>query len=642
MNQTTSIKNHSGLGWRKSLCIPFLVLVLLSAAGPDEIGGSDKTLENSPTEDVQLKTAFKKAAISSLVAEGAKVEKLAGGFEFTEGPAVDRQGNIYFTDIPNSRIHKWSTDGQVSTFMEDTRRSNGLMFDRDVNLLACEGGGRRLVSIDPKGEVTVLAEEYNGKKFNSPNDLWIDPNGGIYFTDPRYGNRDNMEQDGEHVYYLSPDRKQLTRVIDDMIRPNGVLGTPDGKTLYVADHGDSKTFAYKINPDGLLSDKQLFASMGSDGLALDELGNLYLTEKAVKIYSPEGDYLEEILIDERPTNVCFGGKDGKTLFVSAQTSLYAVKMKVGPAKVKPGKWTTLDCNGEPDGRHETTFMEFEGRFYLIGGRESNMIDRFDPKTNTWSKMKAESPIIHHFQPVLWNNKIYMVGAMTGNYPDEPPMSNIQIYDPKKDQWTEGGEIPKERQRGGAGTVVYKDKIYMACGITLGHTSGTNNWFDEYDPATDTWKILPDAPHKRDHFHAVVIDDKMYCLGGRSSDYHEPGNFAAFFGAVERAIDCFDFKTGSWSTLETELPVGSAAAGTAVLDGKILYFGGETVKVGPALNRTWLLDLQTGKWTEMAGLNQGRHGTQAIVYKNKVYIASGSPIRGGGNTQTIEVFTLDPE
>ena len=153
------------------------------------------------------------------------------------------------------------------------------------------------------------------------------------------------------------------------------------------------------------------------------------------------------------------------------------------------------------------------------------------------------------------------------------MQNIQIYDPLNDKWTEGGEIPKERQRGSAGTVVYNGKIYMACGITLGHTSGTNNWFDEYDPSTDTWKILPEAPHKRDHFHAVVLNDKLYCMGGRLSDYHEPGNFTAFFGAVIREIDCYDFKTGKWSTLDAKLPIGSAAAGVAVLDGKILYFGG---------------------------------------------------------------------
>lgn len=335
---------------------------------------------------------------------------------------------------------------------------------------------------------------------------------------------------------------------------------------------------------------------------------------------------------------CFGGSNGQTLFITARTSLYSIRMT--ESATRPGKWTLLKTNGRPDGRHETSFVESDGMFYLIGGRESRAIDRFDPETNTWTKMKATSPLIHHYQPVLWDNKIYMVGAMTGNYPNEPPMAKIQIYDPKADMWTEGGEIPKDRQRGGAGTVVYKGKIYIACGITLGHTSGTNSWFDEYDPATDTWKQLPDAPHIRDHYHAVVLKDKLYCIGGRNSSYHEPDNFGAFFGAVVEEIDCYDFTKGKWSTLDTKLPIGTAAGGVAVLDGKILYFGGETAKVGPAMKKTWLLDPVAETWTEMAGMNQGRHGSQAIVYKGAVYIAAGSPNRAGGNTEKIEKFTLE--
>ncbi len=328
------------------------------------------------------------------------------------------------------------------------------------------------------------------------------------------------------------------------------------------------------------------------------------------------------------------------LFISANNpGERSERMTVGPASGEAGKWTMLDCTGFPDGRHETTFVECNDYFYLIGGRESQKIDRFDPLTSTWTKMMATSPLIHHFQPVLWNNKIYMLGAMTGHYPEEPPMSHIQIYDPEKDLWTQGGEIPEERQRGGAGTVVYDGKIYMACGITLGHTSGTNNWFDEYDPATDTWKVLPEAPHKRDHFHAVVLDDKMYCMGGRNSSYHEPDNFGAFFGAVVEEIDCYDFRSGTWETIEARLPVGSAAAGVAVLNDRIIYFGGETATKGPALNRTWALNPETGDWIELATMNQGRHGSQAVVYENRVYIAAGSPVRGGGNTRSIEVFSF---
>jgi gluconolactonase len=283
----------------------------------------------------------------SVVAEGAKFEKVAGGFSFTEGPAADTAGNVFFTDIPNNRIHKWSLDGKLSTEREDSGGGNGLFFDKAGNLLVCEGGRRRVVSIDAAGKVTVLAEEYNGKKFNSPNDLWIAPKGGVYFTDPRYGNRENMEQDGEHVYYVSPDRTKVIRVIDDMVKPNGVIGTPDGALLYVTDHGGDKTFVYNINADGTLSNKKLFASASSDGMTIDSEGNIYLTcmgSKTLKaydtgvnpvaVYSAGGERIEVLDVPERPANLCFGGKDGKTLFVTAQKSLYSVRMRVSGVRVQ--------------------------------------------------------------------------------------------------------------------------------------------------------------------------------------------------------------------------------------------------------------------------------------------------------------------
>ena len=269
---------------------------------------------------------------ASVVADGAKVEKLAGGFSFTEGPAADALGNIYFSDIPNNRIHKWLLEGKLSTFRENSGGANGLYFDEEGHLLACEGGGRRLVSIDRNGKASVLADEYQGKRFNSLNDLWIDPKGGIYFTDPRYGGRDGMEQDGEHVYYLSADRKKLIRVIDDMVRPNGVIGTPDGKTLYVTDHGGRKTFAYTIEQDGTLSGKKLIAPEGSDGMTIDNEGNIYLTRRVVAVYNKKGEKIEEIKVPEGPANVTFGGSDNQTLFITARTSLYSLKMRVKGAE----------------------------------------------------------------------------------------------------------------------------------------------------------------------------------------------------------------------------------------------------------------------------------------------------------------------
>jgi gluconolactonase len=265
---------------------------------------------------------------ADLMAQGAKVERLASGFVFTEGPACDAKGNVYFTDIPNERIHKWSVDGKLATYRENSGGANGLYFDREGNLLACEGGNRRLTSISPDGKVTVLADSYNGKKLNSPNDLWIAPNGGIYFSDPRYGREEGLEQDGFHVYYLSPGRKELVRVLDNLVKPNGVVGTADGKLLYVADAGDSKTYVYRIQPDGSLTDRKLIASVGSDGMTLDEQGNLYLSRGAVHVYSPEGKNIATIKVPEAPSNVCFGGKDRRTLFITARKGLYSIRMNI--------------------------------------------------------------------------------------------------------------------------------------------------------------------------------------------------------------------------------------------------------------------------------------------------------------------------
>jgi gluconolactonase len=268
-----------------------------------------------------------------IIAAGAKVEKVAGGFKFTEGPAVDAEGNVYFTDQPNNRIHKWSVDGKLSIFHEEPGRANGLYFDKKGNLLACADLDNQLWSIDMKGKVTVLVKGYKGKKLNGPNDLWEDLKGGIYFTDPfykrPYWNRGPMEQDGQHVYYLSPDRQEIIRVADDLVQPNGIIGTPDCKYLYVADIGAKKTYRYNINEDGTLSGKKLFCPMGSDGMTIDNEGNIYLTGRGVTVFNPAGEDIEHIDIDAGWTaNVCFGGRDRHTLFITASESLFAIRMRV--------------------------------------------------------------------------------------------------------------------------------------------------------------------------------------------------------------------------------------------------------------------------------------------------------------------------
>jgi gluconolactonase len=250
---------------------------------------------------------------------------VAGRYQFAEGPATDQTGNVYFSDIIAGKIYMWSPNSNVTVFQDGLNMPNGLMFDGNGNLIACEGGNGRLISIAPQGGITVLVDQYNGVRFNEPNDLWIDPQGGIYFTDPAY--QSPVIQDGENVYYLSPDRHQVIRVIDDMVRPNGIVGTDNGTTLYVADHGASQTFSYTINSDGTLSNKQLLVSIGSDGMTLDAAGNLYLTiPNQIQIYNSTGIHLKDIPMQENPTNVTFAGPDSQTMFVTARTAVYTVQM----------------------------------------------------------------------------------------------------------------------------------------------------------------------------------------------------------------------------------------------------------------------------------------------------------------------------
>lgn len=269
---------------------------------------------------------------ASVVAPGAKLEKLAGDFKFTEGPTADKDGNVFFTDQPNNRILKWSVDGQLSTFLQPAGRANGMFFDAQGNLIACADEKMELWSITPDGKPTVLAKEFEGKPLNGPNDVWVRVDGSLYFTDPFYKRpwwtHNDPPQGTQQVYFLSADRKTLKRVTTDLEQPNGIIGTPDGKTLYVADIRARKTYRYDIQPDGTLANKYLHCELGSDGMTLDSEGNLYLTGRGVIVFDKTGKQIAHIDVPEGWTaNVSFGGKDHKTLFITASTGLYSIQMK---------------------------------------------------------------------------------------------------------------------------------------------------------------------------------------------------------------------------------------------------------------------------------------------------------------------------
>lgn len=273
-----------------------------------------------------------------LIAEGAELELIADGFDFTEGPISDASGNVYFTDQPNNRIHKWSfDDNNVSVFMDEAGRANGLYFDSDGNLYAAADHHSEIWKIDPKKNIHILISEFNGKRLNGPNDIWIAPNGALYFTDPFYKRPywDHHDQsiENQRVYYLSPDRKQLSIAAEDLIKPNGIIGTPDGTILYVADIEDNKTWKYTIGSDGSLHHKTLFTDLGSDGMTLDEKGNVYLTGEGVTVFNPKGEKILHIDVDKEWTaNVTFGGKNFCTLFITAMDSVFKLEMNVKGAR----------------------------------------------------------------------------------------------------------------------------------------------------------------------------------------------------------------------------------------------------------------------------------------------------------------------
>jgi gluconolactonase len=268
----------------------------------------------------------------SIVA-GKGVQLVSRQFSFTEGAAVDHKGNVYFTDQPKNRIWEYDVKGRLSLFLDSAGRSNGMYFDHRGRLVTCADEEEQLWAIGPHKKISVLLRDFGGRRLNGPNDLWIDAGGGIYFTDPYYQRpywvRTKPDLEGQKVYYLARGASGAVVAAGDVVKPNGIVGTPDGRYLYVADIGDGKTYKYKIRANGVLSDRELFVTQGSDGMTLDERGNVYLTGDGVTVYDSSGKKIAHIPVPEKWTaNLCFGGKDKKTLFVTASEGIYILRMRV--------------------------------------------------------------------------------------------------------------------------------------------------------------------------------------------------------------------------------------------------------------------------------------------------------------------------
>lgn len=298
--------------------LAFLLLVGIHAEG----GVARQPLQSTPSP-------------GAVTAPGATVRRLGTGFTFTEGPAADAAGDVWFTDVRQSRIHRWqAATGTIGLEREETGGANGLYFDAGGRLLICEGGNRRMTRLEADGSLTVLMDRYGEGRLNSPNDLWLAPNGDLYFSDPRYGDAGNLEQDGMHVYLIPADGNPPRRVTEDLVTPNGLIGTEDGRTLYIADAGARRIWRYRVAEDGLLAEKTLFTERGSDGMSLDERGNVYLANAGqIWVHAPDGALIQSIPVPEAPANLTFAGPDRRTLFVTARTSVYGIAMAVRGARL---------------------------------------------------------------------------------------------------------------------------------------------------------------------------------------------------------------------------------------------------------------------------------------------------------------------
>lgn len=331
--------------------------------------------------------AFGGDSNSGLVKPGATLKKVADGFTFTEGPAADAEGNVYFTDIPNNRILKWTwKDESIAVYREGTAEANGLIFDAQGRLVICEMGTKRVLRDDMVGNITVIADSWNDGNPNMPNDLWIDAEGGIYFSD--FSGPGSSTDGGLQVYYISPDGKSVTRATDDLTAPNGLIGTPDGMTLYITDPGAGKTFSYQINPDASLSNKTLFCDQSTDGMAMDENGNLYFSgDEAVTVFSPDGKKIEEIAVPGRSANLTFAGPNRKTLFITAQTTVYTLEMAVrgAPTPLDMASGTGLVASGATLKAIDSQF-EFQGTEGPATDADGNVYftDVFGEKIYKWT------------------------------------------------------------------------------------------------------------------------------------------------------------------------------------------------------------------------------------------------------------------
>ncbi len=318
--------------------------------------------------------------------------------------------------------------------------------------------------------------------------------------------------------------------------------------------------------------------------------------------------------------------------------LLGISPLIGVSQKYGEEWVVEEIKKHGSKRHESSFVECNGKLYALGGRGDRPVEEYDPVSKEW-RFISEAPMeFNHFQALSFKGEIYVIAAFQGRYPHETPIKNMLIFNPEQKVWREGPEIPRERLRGSVGVFSRGDKIYLVSGILDGHWDGNVGWFDEYDTKSGEWRIMPDIPHERDHFSAALIGDKVYIAGGRKSS-------AKTNKVLERTVgevDVFDFRKGEWETMEEGIPTERAGTSSLGIGKYLVVMNGESKDQIPGHSVVEVLDTKKGEWFRLPRLKQGRHGCGIAYLGGKIYVANGSGNRGGGpEMDEVEFLNFKP-
>lgn len=566
------------------------------------------------------------------------------------GVAVNSKGHIFAFNKGNRQLMEFDAQGNYLRSLGHGifKDPHGLRIDQQDNIWSTDLVSHLVIKMNPAGQIVMvlgengtsglLNEARNMVLFFKPADIAIARNGDIYVADG-YGNHRvvHMDKQGKLIKTWGKQGKED----GNFDNPHNIVMDHRDR-VYVADRNNSRIQVF--DKEGKLLSK--WTNIGKPwGLAITPERHIYMTdgdnEKILKL-DLEGNILGEFTGGSGTADGQFRAAHGiavgpgEELYVTEVLNWRIQKLQQHAQK---GPWHRLITNHRAHRRHESAFVELDGKFYALGGRNTHKVDIFDPTTNIWSA-GADSPLeMHHFQAVAYQGEIWVMGAFTGPYPKEEPIEFIHVYNPKSNRWRVAGKLPEGRERGAAGVVVHNDKFYLLCGNTEGHFTGHNTWFDEFDPQTRTWKQLPDAPNTRDHFQSAIIDGKLYAAGGRNTS----AKTKQVMNQVIAAVDVYDFNTGKWSTLPSSAHLPTLRAGTtSIVQGdRLIVMGGESSSQVPAHSEVEAYDVSDGKWYDLSPMLTGRHGTQAIIYQGKVYVAGGSADRGGGpELKSIDCWVLE--